>query len=157
MPVWSAIGDERLEGAADLGVAVGVERLGEAGHERVEDQQGGVDVGVAACSMRGGRAAGVSPTGDVVGGDDLDPVDAVEVGAGGHQPGDDGVLPGVLGGADEDRPGVCRGIAGQLAAGDAGGEPVGEGGLAETFAARRGARGCRGRCGRPSTTGRGAG
>jgi hypothetical protein len=59
---------------------------------------------------------------EVVVGDHLDAVDDVEVGAGGDEAGDDGVFPGVFGGADEDGAGGAVELAFEGAAGDVGGE-----------------------------------
>jgi hypothetical protein len=96
-----AHGDEGLQGAADLSVLVGVEAAVEAGHEGVEQQQDGVGGG-----RRERDALEVERHFDseAVAADvfHVDAVDAVEVGAGGHEPGHDGVFPGVFGGAHED-------------------------------------------------------
>ena len=106
-------GHQRFEGPSDFSVDVGVEFVGEPGHERVEDEEGGVGVG-------GGLLEFVDVVGEgeaevdvfvVVAG--FGAVDEVEVGAVGHEPGDDGVGPGVFGGADEDGPGGVLVFAGE--------------------------------------------
>ena len=98
-------GFEGTQGVADALIAAGTDAWAEEGHQRVEDDQGGIDLRDDGLQERQITGEGEGTTGLRAIGDGDEGDDALRVATGGVDAGPDGVEEIVLGGEEEDAAG----------------------------------------------------